>query len=162
VSLARSIQVFGSGYTGGVTVGAGDGVLAVGTASKGGYLKVYDQANLSRARQLAPFGSGFTGGVTVAAAGGWVAVGKAAGGAQVDVFNLADLSLARVIQNVATAAAAGYAGGTRVAWTRDGAGNWELLTGTGPGWAAVVQTWVTGTWQKQSGFAPFGGWARGV
>jgi hypothetical protein len=162
VSLARSIQVFGSGYTGGVTVGAGDGVLAVGTASKGGYVKVFDQANLSRARLLAPFGSGFMGGVTVAAAGGWVAVGKATGSAQVDVFNLADLSLARVIQNVGTAPAAGYAGGTRVAWTRDGAGNRELLTGTGPGWAAVVQTWVTGTWQKQSGFAPFGGWARGV
>jgi hypothetical protein len=161
VTLSRSIQVFASVSSFGVTVGAGPGVLAVGTATRSGYVRVFDGANLSRMRTLLPFGTAFNSGVTVSVGGGWLAVGKSVGSAQVNVYNLSNLALATVIQTRPTAPVAGYAGGTRVAWEQNG-GTWELLTGTGPGWAALTQFWVAGTWQRRTSQVQFGGWIGGV
>ncbi len=162
VVLNRSIQVFPTGWNFGVTVSAGRGVLVAGTATKAGYVRVLDGANLSRMRTLTPFGSGFNSGVTVAVGGPWLAVGKAAGSSTVNVYALADLSLTKALQTRAGGPAAGYTGGTRVAWEQNDLGAWELLTGTGPGWAAVLQYWVAGTWQLRTYQVLFGGWFGGI
>src|SRR5207253_4669385 len=61
------------GFTGGMTVAAGEGAMAVGMATGGGTVAVYDGANLSRTRTLSPFGASWTGGVTVAVYGDFLA-----------------------------------------------------------------------------------------
>jgi hypothetical protein len=162
VTLRQSLQVFGESFTLGLSVGAAEGVLVVGAVSQSGYVKVYDQANLSRVRTLTPFGATFAQGVLVATGGSWLAAGKARGTAEVNVYNLPDLSLARSIATRSTPPSPTFAGGTRVAWTRNAQGDWELLTGTGPGWSALVQYWVTGTWQRRTSFPDFGGWPGGI
>jgi len=51
-----------------------------------------------------------------------------------------------------------YTGGTRVSWTLNAAGNWELLTGTGPGWSALIQYYSTVDWHRTLNYPDFGGY----
>src|SRR5262249_38110153 len=102
------------------------------------------------------------GGLNVSVGGNWVAVGQSAGSSNVKVYNLADLSLAKTIQTRSSAATAGYAGGTRVAWQRNAQGDWELLTASGPGGPALAQYLRRGTGQGRSYELLFGGWIGGA
>lgn len=162
VRLQRSLLAFAAGFTGGVTVGAADGVLAVGTASRYGVVRLFDGVGLSRLRAITPFGAAFAGGVTVDVGGGWLAVGRARGGSDVRVHDLSALGLTRTIVTRPTPPRAGTIGGSRVAWAQTAAGEWELITGTGPGWPALVQVWAAATWQQRSQSSVFGGWVGGV
>ena len=149
------------GFTGGMTVAAGEGAMAVGMATGGGTVAVYDGANLSRTRTLSPFGASWTGGVTVAVYGDFLAVGKNSGNADVNVYRMSDLSLVTTVHPQASGPQAGYAGGTRVSWTLNAAGNWELLTGTGPGWSALVQYYGTTNWNVTLSYPDFSGYPGG-
>lgn len=161
-SLRRTFRPYSNTVTVGVTVGAMTGVLVVGTATGYGKVKVYDQANLSRVRELTPFGTVHNAGVTVAPGGSWLAVGKGAGTAQVNVYTVSNLALVKQLVTQASGPPAGSAGGARVGWMRKTDGNWELLTTTGPGWAAAVQFWVTGTWQRRTQQTVLGGGLGGA
>jgi hypothetical protein len=160
--LLQSKQVFGSSYLLGMHVSAATGVLALGAASQSGYVKILDGVNLSNARVLAPFGPSFTGGVTVAIAGGMLATGKASGTAAVIVYNASTLSQLTSIQAETGNPAAGYAGGVRLGWTQLPSGQWELLTGAGPGWPADTSFWTVGTWVRRAKQTEFNGWLNGV
>lgn len=161
IVLSRSVLAFSSSYTSGVTVAAADGVLVAGMAVQGSTVKVFDQANLSRIRTLQPFGS-FMGGITVSVGGGHLAVGRATGSAQVKSYQLQDFGLERAWSTSATRPARGYSGGVRVAWSQTSSGDWELVTGTGPGWNSLIQFWVAGTWQKREERVEFGGGLGGI
>ena len=54
-----------------------------------------------------------------------------------------------------------YIGGTRVSWTLDAPGNWQLLTGTGPGWSALVQYFATTDWHQTLSYPDFSGYPGG-
>lgn len=161
VVLARNVQAFPSSHVYGVTVAATDGTLVVGKAAVGGLVRVYDGANLARMRALLPFGAAWTSGVTVAASADYLAVGKMRGGGDIRVYALASLAAPTVIQTQSSPPAGGV-GGTRVAWSRTTTGDWELLTGTGPGWPAATQLWVAGTWTRRATLAELDGWRGGV
>ncbi|MFM7149584.1 MAG: hypothetical protein ACKO23_07055, partial [Gemmataceae bacterium] len=127
----------------------------------GRQVKVYDQSNLSRVRTITPFGYSAPG-VTVAVGGGWLACGKIAGDGEVRVLNLQSLQLEKVFLTQTSASPKSGIGGTRLAWTESEPGQWELMVGSGSGWSASVEYWLSGTWNRREVKSEFSSWQGGI
>ncbi|MFM8273119.1 MAG: choice-of-anchor Q domain-containing protein [Gemmata sp.] len=146
-AAVRSFFAF-DGFTGGVTVAAGDLnndgtddiIVGAGPGAPGGHVKAFDGQTSALVRSFFAF-DGFTGGVTVASddlnADGRADIvagaGPGAPGGHVKVFD------GRTENAVASFFAfPGFTGGVTVGTSdRDANGAPELLTGSGPGAAAV-------------------------
>ena len=166
-----TVQVFDTGFKGGVNVAmgdvTGDGVndVIAGSALGFSHVKVYDGVTFQEVRSFLAF-AGFTGGVNVAA-GDIDGDGKAdiavavanGGGTHIKAFSGADSSeLASFF-----AYGQGFVGGVRVTLGDvDGDGKADIVTGAGPGSGGHVKVFQGGTGTELRSFLVFDGFSGSI
>jgi hypothetical protein len=145
-TVLESLSPFGAGFTGGLSVGAGDvdgdgkADVIVGPASGGSWVKVFSGASGALLQSFLPFAASFTGGVTV---GGGdvngdgkadVVVGAGGDGAQVKVFKGGTTTVLKSFVPFA----AGFTGGVTVAaGDVNGDGKADIVVGAASGSSQV-------------------------